>query len=156
MCHNSAHFLSLILIHVTNQPDNVINSICIWCKLLDLKKNTHSAVFFPCTSFQNRNPFPLNYSQTRFTVSVAVKLRSSERRVKSRGKRRKVISKARKTKKAKYVRGGGGPWNGKEGGTQGDGGNGSQVFAESAGAGAINLAGISELMNVIKIQPPAS
>lgn len=31
-----------------------------------------------------------------------------------------------------------------------------QVFAESAGAGAINLAGISELMNVIKIQPPAS
>lgn len=35
-------------------------------------------------------------------------------------------------------------------------GLGSQVFAESAGAGAINLAGISELMNVIKIQPPAS
>lgn len=63
-----------------------------------------------------------------------------------------MISKARKTKEAKY----GGPWNGKEGGTQGDGGNGSQVFAESAGAGAINLAGISELMNVIKIQPPAS
>lgn len=31
-----------------------------------------------------------------------------------------------------------------------------RVFAESAGAGAINLAGISELMNVIKIQPPAS
>lgn len=31
-----------------------------------------------------------------------------------------------------------------------------EVFAESAGAGAINLAGISELMNVIKIQPPAS
>lgn len=31
-----------------------------------------------------------------------------------------------------------------------------RVFAESAGAGVINLAGISELMNVIKIQPPAS
>lgn len=42
-----------------------------------------------------------------------------------------------------------------KGGTQGVG-VGSQVFAESAGAGAINLAGISELMNVIKIQPPAS
>ena len=33
---------------------------------------------------------------------------------------------------------------------------GSKGFAESAGVGAINLAGISELMNVIKIQPPAS
>lgn len=65
-----------------------------------------------------------------------------------------MISKARKTKEATKYRGG--PWNGKEGGTQGAGGNGSQVFAESAGAGAINLAGISELMNVIKIQPPAS
>lgn len=29
-------------------------------------------------------------------------------------------------------------------------------FAESAGVRAINLAGISELMNVIKIQPPTS
>jgi hypothetical protein len=42
-----------------------------------------------------------------------------------------------------------------------DGGEGRRrvwfrAFAESAGAGAINLAGISELMNVIKIQPPAS
>lgn len=32
----------------------------------------------------------------------------------------------------------------------------SRSSVESAGAGAINLAGISELMNVIKIQPPAS
>lgn len=48
----------------------------------------------------------------------------------------------------------------KKGGTQR--GRGGEVegwfraFAGSAGAGAINLAGISELMNVIKIQPPAS
>lgn len=38
---------------------------------------------------------------------------------------------------------------------EGDGGW-FQGCVESAGVRAINLAGISELMNVIKIQPPAS
>lgn len=38
----------------------------------------------------------------------------------------------------------------------GGGGGWFQGFAESTGVGAINLASISQLMNVIKIQPPAS
>lgn len=61
-----------------------------------------------------------------------------------------VILRTRKTKK-RSAQGG----DRKKGGTRKDGGW-RRVFAESAGAGAINLAGISELMNVIKIQPPAS
>lgn len=65
----------------------------------------------------------------------------------ARAERLGVIPRTRKTKKRRI----GGDR--KKGGTREDGG---WVFAESAGAGAINLAGISELMNVIKIQPPAS
>lgn len=75
----------------------------------------------------------------------------------ARAKRLRVIPRPRKTK----VRGAEEDptrerrYGAKEGGTQ-EGGSRFQVFVESAGAGAINLAGISELMNVIKIQPPAS
>lgn len=69
-----------------------------------------------------------------------------------------MIVKKRKTKEAEdkgSVRKGAREKNEEERG-KGDRWGWFQVFAESAGAGAINLAGISELMNVIKIQPPAS
>lgn len=63
-----------------------------------------------------------------------------------------VIPRTRKTKKRSAQ----GPGEIARKEARGKTGGWRRVFAESAGAGAINLAGISELMNVIKIQPPAS
>lgn len=78
--------------------------------------------------------------------------RRTSRGVDCAGRKTRGDPEDEKNEGAERARTGGGR---KKGGTRKDGGW-CRVFAESAGAGAINLAGISELMNVIKIQPPAS
>lgn len=108
-------------------------------------------------SFFPHNPSPLNFK--RGLASLAVKLHSSVKRAKSwtvketegdpEDEKNEESGARRPRNVRKEEREG-------EKRAEGGGGRGSQVFAESAGAGAINLAGISELMNVIKIQPPAS